>query len=431
MSLNDHQSHFENIREELVNELIQANHTIFAAVAWLTDDYLLDILTKKASKGVSIQLIISGSENNEKYRFRSLIDAGGEVYIVGGGNVQTDGFMHNKFCVIDFKKVVTGSFNWTKNANSNEENIVVINDLRIAYQYSQKCIELIKKGEVIDFDESNDIRISFFASKTLVDIFESVKLEWKVENATEVSIRNVGQSQQKSGSHSVKITEDTTYVLSATDGKFKKSKTVFVRTIRYPKILSFSGSEKAIIRGLSLKLSWSVENAVRIEIDKGVGQVEANGEKEVSPDNDVFYTLTAFGETKTTTQSIRVFVFPLPTVTNISVPIPTKIKLETDIGFFTTNIPTSLQLGSIKNDIIQRVPKIDFIFFEIQPIPPTLHEIANSIGKEALELTLPRISKKNAINSFKSAILDRLENFFKNDFRASKVIMQIRKTYDI
>jgi phosphatidylserine/phosphatidylglycerophosphate/cardiolipin synthase-like enzyme len=109
MNLNDHQSHFENIREELANELKRARHTIFAAVAWLTDDYLLGILTKKASEGVSVQLIISGSDYNEKYRFRSLTDAGGEVYKVGGGDVLNDRFMHNKFCVIDFKKVVTGA----------------------------------------------------------------------------------------------------------------------------------------------------------------------------------------------------------------------------------------------------------------------------------------------------------------------------------
>ena len=431
MNLNDHQAHFENIREELANELKRARHTIFAAVAWLKDEYLLGILTSKAREGVSVQIIVSGSDYNEKYRFKSLSEAGGEVYTVGGGNILNDRFMHNKFCVIDYKKVVTGSFNWTKNASTNEENIVVINDERIAYQYSEKCIELIKKGEVIDFEGSNEIRISFFAPKTLVDSGESVKLEWKVENAMEVSISNIGQSQPMSSSHSVRIYQDTTFVLTATDGELKKSKTVFVRTIRYPKILSFTTSEKAIIRGINLKLSWSVENAVRVEIDNGVGQIEAKGEKEVSPVRDIFYTLTAYGETQNSTQSVKVFVFPLPTVTNILIPLPTKIKLETDIGLFSNKVPTSLQLGSIKNDIIQRVPKIDFIFSDIQANPPTIQEIASSMKKEAHELITPNIDKNNSLNLIKSRIFDKLQTIFKNDWRVTQVISQIRKTYDI
>lgn len=428
---NNNQSHFENIREKIGNELNSAKKCIFAAIAWLTDDNLLNILIKKAKEGISVQLIISGSEYNEKQRFKSLIDAGGEVYIVGGGDVLNDKFMHNKFCVIDYKKVITGSFNWTKNASTNEENIIVLNDEKVAYQYSEKCIELIKKGEVIGFDNSNEIRITFFATKNLVDSKENVKIEWKVENALSVSITNIGRDLSINGSHSVKIYEDIVFNLTATDGEFTKTKTIFVRTIKYPKIISFISSEKAIVRGISLRLSWSVENAEKIEIDNGVGYVESSGSKEVSPFNDIFYTITAYGETKTISQSVKVFVFPLPTVKNIAVPFPTKITLETDIGFFLNKVPTSLNLSTIKADIIQRVPKINFIFSEIQTNPPTIEEIANSIGKEAIELSIPHISKSGVVSFFKSAILDKLENVFKHDFRASQVIKQIRKSYDI
>ncbi len=428
---NNNQSHFENIREKIGNELNGAKKCIFAAIAWLTDENLLNILIKKAKEGISVQLIISGSEYNEKQRFKSLIDAGGEVYIVGGGDVLNDKFMHNKFCVIDYKKVITGSFNWTKNASTNEENIIILNDEKVAYQYSEKCIELIKKGEVIGFDNSNEIRITFFAAKNLVDSKENIKIEWKVENALSVSITNIGRDLSINGSHSVKIYEDIIFNLTATDGEFTKTKTIFVRTIKYPKIISFISSEKAIVRGISLRLSWSVENAEKIEIDNGVGYVESSGSKEVSPFNDIFYTITAYGETQTISQSVKVFVFPLPTVKNIAVPFPTKITLETDIGFFFNKVPTSLNLSTIKSDIIQRVPKINFIFSEIQTNPPTIEEIANSIGKETIELSIPHISKSGIISLFKSAILDKLANVFKHDFRASQVIKQIRKSYDI
>ncbi|TAE00475.1 MAG: hypothetical protein EAZ97_05805 [Bacteroidetes bacterium] len=35
--------------------------------------------------------------------------------------------MHNKFCVIDSDIVLTGSYNWTNQAQRNDENITVQN----------------------------------------------------------------------------------------------------------------------------------------------------------------------------------------------------------------------------------------------------------------------------------------------------------------
>ena len=44
--------------------------------------------------------------------------------------------MHNKYCVIDEKIVITGSFNWTAKAVSlNHENIVIIRDEYVAKQF--------------------------------------------------------------------------------------------------------------------------------------------------------------------------------------------------------------------------------------------------------------------------------------------------------
>ena len=36
--------------------------------------------------------------------------------------------MHNKFCIIDHKTVITGSYNWTRKAKTNDENITVTKD---------------------------------------------------------------------------------------------------------------------------------------------------------------------------------------------------------------------------------------------------------------------------------------------------------------
>ena len=51
--------------------------------------------------------------------------------------------MHNKYVVIDKKLVITGSFNWTKQAvNKNFENVLVLEDEAIALKYYQDFTKL-------------------------------------------------------------------------------------------------------------------------------------------------------------------------------------------------------------------------------------------------------------------------------------------------
>lgn len=45
--------------------------------------------------------------------------------------------MHNKFCVIDNQVVITGSYNWSDNAEfKNDENVTVEHDPKQATKYS-------------------------------------------------------------------------------------------------------------------------------------------------------------------------------------------------------------------------------------------------------------------------------------------------------
>ena len=51
--------------------------------------------------------------------------------------------MHHKFCVIDNQKVITGSYNWSDNAeNKNDENAAVMYDYDRASDYSVEFREL-------------------------------------------------------------------------------------------------------------------------------------------------------------------------------------------------------------------------------------------------------------------------------------------------
>src|SRR5216684_1437076 len=61
------------------------------------------------------------------------------------------------------------------------------------------------------------------------------------------------------------------------------------------RINTFTVEPASIQRGQAATLAWSVANATDINIDNGVGEVQANGNRQVSPNNTSTYTLTARG----------------------------------------------------------------------------------------------------------------------------------------
>ena len=426
----EHQSYFKNIQQELADELRQARHTIFAAVAWLTDKSLLAILEDKARKGVAVQIVVSPNGFNDYSRYESLNTAGGEIYTFGGKDVFNDEFMHNKFCIIDYKTVITGSYNWTANATTNEENIVIINDSKVARQYSAKCVELIQSGKIIDFDDSNDIRLSITTPTTLVESGENVEIFWKVENAEDISIDGIGSSLEMKGSHSIKINQSRVFKITAREGEFSKTKTLQIRVVEYPEIKLFKTSKEAIIRGQTTVLTWKTISTEKVEIDNGVGEVELNGSIEIAPTKDSIYKLTAKGETTEVVEFQKILVYAIPSIKTISVPTPTKIQLEINIGLFTTKIQSNIKLNHLPNEIIHRSPKINFLHSNISK-RLTIKEISNSLNKEVHDLEIPTQNKATVLTQVKASIFNRLEQIFNNDWRAMQVISQIRKTYGI
>lgn len=119
----------ENCRQAIISELLKAEQEIIVAVAWFNDRELFNILLDKADNGVQINLLISNDPNNfsspQSLNFEDLVSKNGKVNRLITESV----LMHNKFCVIDSKTVMTGSYNWTFGAYyKNLENIVVMED---------------------------------------------------------------------------------------------------------------------------------------------------------------------------------------------------------------------------------------------------------------------------------------------------------------
>jgi Leucine-rich repeat (LRR) protein len=126
---------FENIAENIHQEIILAENSIYIAVAWFTNKYLFDALLDRANRGIMVNLIISNDNINENssIEYERLNIKNSKVYKIGNGDSE---LMHHKFCVVDEKLVITGSYNWSYKANNNIENIVIHKDnIRLANQF--------------------------------------------------------------------------------------------------------------------------------------------------------------------------------------------------------------------------------------------------------------------------------------------------------
>src|SRR5205809_504552 len=120
-------TYFTGITSEINFQIQGARQSIKIAVAWVTNESILNLLCTKALQNVSVELILINDviNNSDKgYDLNKLTGCGVRIYLA-----RPDNLMHNKFCVLDDKKIITGSFNWTYSAEKyNNENIILIED---------------------------------------------------------------------------------------------------------------------------------------------------------------------------------------------------------------------------------------------------------------------------------------------------------------
>lgn len=135
------EAHFQEIKGQILESIRSAKFTIWVAVAWFTDKDLANELRQKHRSGVNVRVIVNDDKITELYGLR--FDAKGIEYAkVSPSSLWGKKLMHNKFCIIDLSKVIHGSYNWTSNAQYNNESITITEGRDIAEDFANQFIQL-------------------------------------------------------------------------------------------------------------------------------------------------------------------------------------------------------------------------------------------------------------------------------------------------
>lgn len=127
--------------EAILAELGSAFSTIDICVFTISDNRIADKLKYCKMKGVKIRLLTDDEKT---------FDLGSDIEELARSGIsvridRTRHHMHHKFCVVDNKRVITGSYNWTRSAEQyNHENVLITNDKKVVDAYCNEFEKLWK-----------------------------------------------------------------------------------------------------------------------------------------------------------------------------------------------------------------------------------------------------------------------------------------------
>lgn len=114
----------ESALEVIRRELRAAKRSLDICVFTITDDRLTEQILAARDRGVDVRIVT----DNDKQ-----LDTGSDIMRLVGAGVPTrfdpdSDHMHHKFAIVDGARLINGSYNWTRGATRNHENIMVLTD---------------------------------------------------------------------------------------------------------------------------------------------------------------------------------------------------------------------------------------------------------------------------------------------------------------
>ncbi|MEM9293757.1 MAG: phospholipase D-like domain-containing protein [Acidobacteriota bacterium] len=138
-------------RAQILSLLSAAREKVDVCVFTITDDRISERLLQTCRRGVRVRLITDGHKSWDLGSDTERLEASGiEVAWERG-----EGHMHHKFALFDAETLLTGSYNWTRSAaTENQENLVVTDDRRLVEPFQQQFETLWRELRRPGFQES-------------------------------------------------------------------------------------------------------------------------------------------------------------------------------------------------------------------------------------------------------------------------------------
>lgn len=134
---------FDNIKQTIIQGIRDAKYTIWVAVAWFSNTDIFEELCKRKGDGVNIRILTIGNNSNKSLLEKLKKEFDTETIVLPGGHI-----FHHKFCIIDLEYVMHGSFNWSKNAEGNEETWSTALDRDFATKFADKFMRMYTTHKV-------------------------------------------------------------------------------------------------------------------------------------------------------------------------------------------------------------------------------------------------------------------------------------------
>jgi phosphatidylserine/phosphatidylglycerophosphate/cardiolipin synthase-like enzyme len=132
-SANAYFSPGESCLAAILGELGRTKKSADICVFTITDDRIAGALLDARRRGVTLRII---TDNDKQY------DEGADIARLrdAGVSIRVDGderHMHHKFAVLDSRTLLNGSYNWTRGATLNAENLIVTGDRRLVARFAR------------------------------------------------------------------------------------------------------------------------------------------------------------------------------------------------------------------------------------------------------------------------------------------------------
>jgi phosphatidylserine/phosphatidylglycerophosphate/cardiolipin synthase-like enzyme len=131
--------------DAIIRELSKAKTSILVQAYSFTSPPIAKALVDAHKRGVRVEVILDKSQRTDQYSSATFFANAGIPVKIDAAHA----IAHNKVMVIDGETVITGSFNFTKAAEENNaENLLVIHDKQLTDRYIKNWEEHARHSEV-------------------------------------------------------------------------------------------------------------------------------------------------------------------------------------------------------------------------------------------------------------------------------------------